>query len=133
MTSEQNKAVLRRWMDAFNTDDRALLDRLADELYTADYVLHDPGIPPLPPGPEGVRQFVEGVYANWSNVKVSIEDMVAEGDKVAASFSVTGVSNATGKAVTMQGMSIVHFVNGKMAEEWEIASPERELGRSEQP
>jgi predicted SnoaL-like aldol condensation-catalyzing enzyme len=133
MASEQNKAVLRRWMDAFSSDDRALLDRLAGELYTPDYTLHDPGVPLLPPGPAGVRQFVEGVFASWSNVRVSIDDLVAEGDRVATAYTVNGVSVATGKAVTVQGMSILRFVDGKIAEEWEVVSPEREVALVEQP
>ena len=132
MTSEQNKAVLHRLVDAFNTDDRALLDRLADELFTPDYTLHSPDIPLLPPGSAGVKQFLEGVFARSSNLKVSIDDLVAEGDRVAMAFTVSSVNIVTGKAVTMQGMSISRFVEGKIAEEWVIESPEREVALVEQ-
>ena len=133
MASEQYKAVIRRWMDAYKTDDRALLDRLADELFTPDYTLHDPGLPPLPPGPPGVKQFLEVVYASSRNVRVSIDDLVAEGDRVAAAFTVSSVNVVTGKAVTIQGMLISRFVEGKIAEVWQIASPEREVALGEQP
>jgi len=131
MTSEQHKAVLHSWMDAFNANDRALLDRLADELYTPDYVLHDPGFPSLPPGPAGIRQFVEVVYTNWSKVKLTIEDEVAEGDRVALAFTVIGVSRETGKEMVVQGMSISRFVDGKIAEEWSVGSPEHEVAPSQ--
>ena len=42
MSTEQNKAVLRRWFEAQNTGDVNVMDKLADETMSADYVLHDP-------------------------------------------------------------------------------------------
>ncbi len=130
MTSEQHKAVLHRWMDTFNTNDHALLDRLAGELYTPDYILHDPGLPALAPGPAGIRQFVEIVYTNWSKVKLSIDELVAEGDKVALAFTLIGVSNETGKETVLQGLSMSRFVNGKIAEEWSVHDKLMRLQRS---
>jgi ketosteroid isomerase-like protein len=102
------------------------LDQLADELYTADYVLHDPGAPDRPPGPEGMKQFARGALKSWPDLNVTIEDLVAEGDRVASRITVSGTDASTGKPWRLLGMSIIRFVGGKIAEEWQLAVPAAE-------
>ena len=123
MSANENKAAIRRQLEAFKTGNVSVLEKLADELYAADYVLHDPDYPGLPPGPEGVKQFVRGALQNMPGVHVTIEDMVAEGDQVATRFTVHGTDASTGKPVRMVVMAISRFVNGKIAEEWELGVP----------
>lgn len=123
MPTEQNKAILQRWMDAFNEHDLDLLDRLADELYTADYVLHDPDFLDLPPGPAGVKQFVRSLPKNWTDVNVVVDELVAEGDRVASRFTVGGVDASIGKPLRLHGLAISRFADGKIAEEWQLAVP----------
>ena len=123
MSTEQNKAVLRRWIEAFKPANISKLDQLADELYTADYVLHDPSVPDLPPGPEGVKRFVRGVFKNWRDASLTIDDLVAEGDRVASRFSVSGADASTGKPKCILGMAISRFVGGRIAEEWQLGVP----------
>ena len=123
MSTEQNKAILQRWMDAFNEHDLAQLDRLADELYTNDYILHDPGFPALPPGPAGVKQFVHDVLSSSSDFQITVEDLVAEGDRVVCRFEVRSTDALTGKPTRTLVMGISRFAGGKIAEEWQLSVP----------
>ncbi len=120
MSTEQNKAVIRRWLEAFREDNRQELDCLSDEYYTADYVLHDPSMPAVPPGPPGIKQFTQMVFNDWATIRITVNDMIAEGDKVASFITVAGVKAATGKPASAQVMFISRFVDGKMAEEWAL-------------
>lgn len=123
MSIEKNKAVLRRQLEAFGPGNLKVLDQLADELYTPDYVIHDPGSPALPPGPEGVKQFMHGFFATYPDGYLTIKDLVAERDKVAARFVVHGTHTSTGKPVTILVMTICRFVGGRIAEEWQLGIP----------
>jgi ketosteroid isomerase-like protein len=121
--AEQNKAVIRRQLEAFGPGKLKVLEQLADELYTADYVVHDPGSPGLPPGPEGVKVFVRGFLTAFPDARITVEDQIAEGDKVTTRFTMRGTNAATGKPVTMQVLCLSRFVGGKIAEEWQIGVP----------
>jgi predicted SnoaL-like aldol condensation-catalyzing enzyme len=123
MSAEQNKAAIRRQLEGLNTRNVSVLEKLADELYAANYTLHDPDYPGLPPGPEGVKQFVRGTLESMPDVHVTIEDMVAEGDRVATRFTVDGTNASTGKPMRILVMAISRFVGGKIAEEWELGVP----------
>jgi steroid delta-isomerase-like uncharacterized protein len=122
--AEQNKALVRRWFAELNKGNLAA----ADDLYAANYVLHDPGVPPdLPPGPEGVKQFLASFATAFPDMQGTIEDIVAEGDKVVVRFTIRGTQQGafagmppTGKPIAMMGISIMRIVDGKFEEEWEI-------------
>ena len=123
MSTEQNKAVLRRWFEAQNEGNLVVLDKLADELCTADFVFHSPGIPAFPAGPEAAKQLTRQALAAFPGMRVSVEDMVAEGDRVASRFTAHYTDASTGKPVTGLGMDISRFVGGKFAEEWQLGVP----------
>jgi predicted ester cyclase len=123
MSTEKNKATLQRWMDVMNKKDLNVLDKLADELYTADFFEHDPGMPDMERGPEGVKKFVHQVLKDAPDMHLTIEDMVAEGDKVACRVTVTSTDAATGKPASLLILWIDRFEGDKIAEEWELAVP----------
>jgi ketosteroid isomerase-like protein len=123
MSTEQNKAVLRRWIEALNARNVSTLDELADEIYTPGYILHDPSFPDLVPGPEGVKQFVRRVLKGSADTHLTVEDMVAEGDKVAGRYTVHHTDATAGKLVSTRIIAISRFASGKIAEEWELAVP----------
>jgi predicted ester cyclase len=123
MFAEQHKATLRRLLEGWNAHSLSTMETLADELVTADYVLHDPGIPYLPPGPDGIRQFARGVFEHMPDIHITIEDLVAEGDRVAARLTVHSTEMSTGKPQTMLSMVISRFVDSKIAEEWQLGVP----------
>jgi steroid delta-isomerase-like uncharacterized protein len=122
--SEENKAVLRRWFDEVWNNARAdVIEELFDENGIAHGLSDDPSNPIR--GPRDYRPFYEAFRQGFPNLKVVIEDMVAEGDKVAARCSVRGSHEgdflgraATQSPVEITGMTIVRIDNGKIVEAW---------------
>jgi predicted ester cyclase len=120
MTAEENKALVTRLIEeAWNEGNLAVID----ELLAPDYVLHIDA--PGAPGREGYKQAVEMHRAAWSGLRLAIEDMVAEGDKVAMRGTLRGVHEGeymgippTGKRATWSAISIRRFEGAQIAEEW---------------
>jgi len=121
MSTEENKAKQRRvWEEAFNKGDLSV----ADELFAPNYVYHGP-IGMEYKGPEGFKQMVTMFRNAFPDLHVTVEDMVAEGDKVVSRFTFTGTHKGelmgiapTGKQVTIAGTVIVRWVGGKEVEAW---------------
>lgn len=77
MSTEENKAVLRRHEEAFNNGDLAV----ADETIAPNYVYHGSGGQEFK-GPEGFKQIITMMHTAFPDLHFTIEDMVAEGDKM---------------------------------------------------
>jgi steroid delta-isomerase-like uncharacterized protein len=122
VSAEENKALVRRWFEElFN---QAKLD-LADEIVTPDHVTHDTSTPEHLPGPEGERQLVNLVRGAFPDGRITIEDLVAEGDRVAVRWTFRGTHRGdfmgiapTGKEVEMGAMDLFRVAGGKIAETW---------------
>ena len=122
--SEENKQLLRRWFDEVWNNGRAdAIEELFDENGIAHGLSDDPSNPII--GPTGYRPFYEVFRQAFPNLMIVIEDMVAEGDKVAARCSVRGKHegefmgrSATQSPVEFTGMTIVRIDNGKIVEAW---------------
>lgn len=122
MSTEENKALVRRWYDDMvNAGD---LD-VADEILSPGFVQH--GVPPgSAPGPEGFKEFFMNVAGQaFSDLKVTVEDMVAEGDMVATRISAQATHRGTfrgypgtGKPVTFTGMDFFKVSGGRLQERW---------------
>src|SRR3990172_6820249 len=120
-----NKTVSRRFLEeVWNKGNLAVLN----EIITRDHVNSGPGtLPGLPNGPEGSKQLVT-VYRNaFPDVHFTIDDQIAEGDKVVTRWTAHGTHQgelvgipATGKSSTVTGISVDRLVNGKIAESWGI-------------
>lgn len=121
--SEQHKATLQRVVEqVFNGRD---LDKVAD-LFTENYVMHDPSAPEEPRGVDGMKQYVSMFLTAFSDLRITIEDQLVNGDKVATRFSATGTHDGdlmgiapSGNHVQVSGIIITRFENGKIAEEWQ--------------
>ena len=123
--SEANKAIARRFIEeAFNKGNMAALD----EIVAPGHTNTGPGsIPGLPPGPEGSKQIVS-VYRNaFPDIHITVEDQIADGDKVASRWTARGTHKGeltgippTGKSAVVTGMCIDRIVNGKIVESWGI-------------
>ena len=119
--SESNKGLLHRVIDeVWNQGDLSV----AEEVYAADVMLHG-SAPGLPPGIEGVKQVIAAQRDAFPDVRITIEDLVSEGDKVAERWTMRGTHKgefmgipATGKQVTSTGLVIVRIADGKIAEIW---------------
>ena len=125
MLSETNKTVVRRFFEeVWNKGNLTLLN----EIIAKDHVSSGPGtLPGLPTGPEGSKQLVT-VYRNaFPDVHFTIDEQIAEGDKVVTRWSAHGTHQgelagipATGKSSTVTGIALDRVVNGKIAESWGI-------------
>lgn len=116
MLTKENKALLRRlFEEVWNQGNLAAVD----ELLAADYVLHDPA--QLIRGPEGFKAYVSA----FPDLHATIEDQIAEEDKVAMRFTVRATHKGafqglppTGKQVILTGIDIQRIADGKVAENW---------------
>ena len=121
MSTEENKAAARRFIEAFNHKD---LDAL-ESCVSRDVVNHSL-MPGLPAGLEGWKMMAGMFFAAFPDMQVQIDDLVAEGDKVVTRWTAHGTNTgemmgmpATGKAVTLTGITIDHYRDAKTVEHWE--------------
>ncbi|OFW01866.1 MAG: hypothetical protein A3I61_02430 [Acidobacteria bacterium RIFCSPLOWO2_02_FULL_68_18] len=121
--SEANKARLRRFYDeVFNKGNLAVMDEMA----VANFVDHNPS-PGQLPGLEGVKQMFAAMRTALPDMRVTVEDMVAEGDKVAAHVTLRATHGGefmgiapTGRGITARIADIVRFADGKAVERWGV-------------
>jgi steroid delta-isomerase-like uncharacterized protein len=122
VSAEENKAVARRWFeDLFNAGNL----EVADEIIAPDHVNHDPTLPDIPPGPEGQKQLVNLYRGAFTNAHISVEDQLAEGDRVVTRWTGSGTHQGefmgvapSGNQVTVTGITINRVSGGKIAESW---------------
>jgi steroid delta-isomerase-like uncharacterized protein len=116
--SEENKALaLRSWEAANNPD-------TIDEVYAADLVWHEPDQDIR--GYEQAKQFVSTFFTAFPDLNATVEDVIAEGDKVVTRWTIRGTHQGeieefgppTGKQAELQGISIHRIADGKIVEEW---------------
>ncbi len=120
--SEGNKFVFRRsFEELWNKGNLSL----ADELFDPNYAHHDPSTPDVGRGPEGEKKRVALYRTAFPDLRLTIEDVIAEGQTVMARWSCRGTHKGdlsgiapTGKQITILGVSIARFTNGKMVEGW---------------
>jgi predicted SnoaL-like aldol condensation-catalyzing enzyme len=116
MSVEQNEDVVRRiWEEIFN---EGRVD-LIDELYDANYVYHGPGDQELK-GLEGLGEYKRLLRTLIPDVHFSLVDVIADGDKVVARWTMTGTYEPKGFPVTNTGIIISRMLNGKCVEDWEV-------------
>jgi len=121
MSTEDNKAVVRRFYEeVMNQKKRAVLDEVFD-LNVVDHFAP----PGTPGGLEGARQTLGMFLTAFPDLHFTVEDLIAEGDKVVARATLSGTQQgtfmgipATGKRMTITGIDINRFVGGKSVEHW---------------
>jgi steroid delta-isomerase-like uncharacterized protein len=117
MMSEENKALVQRSWEITNPEG-------LDEIYPPDVVWHNPDQDLR--GIEEAKQFVSTYFKAFPDTSFSVEDMIAEGDKVVSRFSVRGTHQGeteefgppTGRQVELEGIAIHRIEGGKIVEEW---------------
>jgi predicted ester cyclase len=112
--SEQNKAASRVAFEVWNT---GAVDRL-DQYIATDVVHHDPYDPNGANGLAGMKKTIRRNRETTPDLSITIEDQVAEGDKVATRWTATMTQQ--GKKVSLKGVTIDRFENGKVVEAWRI-------------
>jgi predicted ester cyclase len=134
MSSEQNKAIVRRLLEEPWKGDL----RVVDELIDRKYVGYDPSIPEPLRGPDGFKENISTYRAAYSDARITVDDQIAEGDKVATRSTGRGKHDGdlmgvapTGKQVTVSGLTLSRLANGKVIEEytnWDTFGMMQQLG-----
>lgn len=128
MSAEQNKAIACRFFDECDRLGSKIADRSSDailgELLAPNFVAHAPEAP----GPMGLqdwRQFEAQGYTAFPDLRPTIEDQIAEGDKVAVRTTSRGTHRGelqgmrpTGKKIEATAITILRIADGKIAEMW---------------
>jgi predicted ester cyclase len=121
MSTEDNKALVRRFFEeVLNQRNLAALDQFV----SPNAVNHS-----VPSGlPQGPSQFLRLHLNAFPDIKATVEDLLADGDKVVALVSIRGTQQGafrdvspTGKPITVMGINIFRIVNGKIVEHWGLA------------
>jgi len=121
MSTEENKTIARRWNEeVWGKGNLAVID----ELFATNFVFNYPA-PEAAPDLEGYKQMVTNLCVPFADIHSTIEDMVAEGDKVAVRWTWRGIHKGefigiapTGKQVAITGITILRISGGKIVEEW---------------
>ena len=122
MSAEQNKALIRRLMEeVFHRGNTSLVD----ELVAPDFVEHEELPPGIPPGREAVKQLPTIFRSAFPDFKVTTNDVIAEGDKVAVRSTWSGTHKGefmgippTGKGISFEVIDITRITGGKIVEHW---------------
>ena len=135
MAAEENKALVRRWFEQLDQRNLAIIDALL----SADYVDHNPPLPGLPPGREGVWRASLALAAAFPDAVHTIEDQTADGDKVMTRLTVRATFlgeifglQPTGTVVEVSGIAVHRIRDGQLVEHWahtDMAGFMRQLGQ----
>ena len=120
--SVANKKVVRRYFEEVLSIGNLTL---IGELISPNYVSHYPAGYELGGGPEDVRQIVTSVRRAFPDVHFTVDDLIAEDEKVVCRWTFQGTQEgdfmgipATGKKATVMGIAVYRVVNGQIAEAW---------------
>jgi len=121
MSAEENKALVRRAWDGVSQGNLDVIE----EVYAHDLVWHesDEDIH----GVEAARQFVTIYLDAFPDMRITVEDLIAEGDKVTSRWTAHGTHQGellgippSGNQVTITGITIHRIEDDRIAEEWEM-------------
>jgi serine phosphatase RsbU (regulator of sigma subunit) len=121
--AEENKAIFRRYAEEVGNQ---LNLEIVDEIFER-YIAHQPDGSTLERGPEDVKRFHGEFHSAFPDFRISIEDQIAEGDKVVSHYTIRGTHQGefrgmapTGKEVELKGITIFRFSEeGKVVETWD--------------
>ena len=122
MSAEKNKAIFIRFIEELGRGNLAIVD----EVCSPNFRFYSPNSPNFPGGLEGARLLVSRGAS--SNAVGKIEDIIAEGDKIAVRWTFSGIYRGEpqpgyptpGERITFGSMSFYRFVNGKIEEDWGV-------------
>jgi steroid delta-isomerase-like uncharacterized protein len=123
MSAMENKEIVRQFWGLWEEGNIGLVD----ELVGSDYVNHSPGMPNPPEGPEGIKAVVSMFRAGMPDLRVDIEDVIADGDKVVMRYRIEGTHEGelfgvppTGRRVSIESITVERVSGGKIREHWRV-------------
>jgi steroid delta-isomerase-like uncharacterized protein len=132
-----NKAIVRRLYEEVWNKRRL---EVVDELISPSHALNDPIVSSSQIGPESYKRRVVELTRSFPDLRFTIEDMITEKEKVVVSWIISGTHKvefmdipATGKKVSMEGITIHHIANGKILDSyarWDALGLMRQLGQA---
>lgn len=112
----------RVWIEGLNRGDASV----ADDVFASEGVIHINGSPEPNLSVEGFKQMISGLLSAFPDLRITIEDQIVGGDKVATRWSAEGTNNgafgpvpATGRRVRINGLVLDRVAAGKVVERWE--------------
>jgi steroid delta-isomerase-like uncharacterized protein len=132
-----NKTTFRNFNDAVNSGDIELISNMIDEVFEPDVQIRTP-LPVEATGAQALKQVWAILLRAYPDLHITVEDLIAEGDKLVCRNVVTGTHQgeymgipATGKSVTYNEIFILRFEGGRIAETWgvvDVLSQMKQLG-----
>jgi steroid delta-isomerase-like uncharacterized protein len=120
--SEGNKVIVRRLFEEVWNKGHL---QVTDELFAPTYTHHDSSTPDVGRGPESEKKRATLYRTAFPDIRLQIDDTIAEGETVTARWSCAGTHKGdlnglapTGKHFTISGVTIARFANGKIVEGW---------------
>jgi predicted SnoaL-like aldol condensation-catalyzing enzyme len=110
---EENKAIIRKMVEASNKKDLAMINEFIDKYMAVDFVDHSSQVQ----GRENAKQGYAAVLKEYPDFHRTIEDIIAEGEKVWFLEKVTGTSSS-GKKMDATALTILRIVDSKAVEGW---------------
>jgi predicted ester cyclase len=125
MSAQANKALVHRLLDEMNRQRNLAI---VDELLAPDFVEHQAFPPEIPRNREGVKHIYSLYYRAFSDIQVTIDEMIAEGDKVVCILTVQATHTdefmgipPTGKRVMFQAIDAFRIAGALVMEHWGIS------------
>lgn len=119
LTLQEMKQFVRDHFEEFVNQKKS---EVAFKNFSTDFLDHDEPTG-LEVGPEAAKKMMETAYKRWPDLKVAIEDILAEEDKVVVRNSWTGTEAATGQKIEFHGFVMWRFANKKIVERWATITP----------
>lgn len=120
MSVEENKNIVRRYQEIYNSNNLEALDEVVKEDFLTPRML-----PGMPAGLEGAKQIHQATLLGMPDWHTEIEELIAEGDNVVARITITGTHTgdffgipATGRKIRISGIYIARIADGKIVEHW---------------
>ena len=125
MSTEENKAVVRRWFDeVLSRGDLDALDSICAECHPQFAVVRGV-MEPAPLGMSGLKSLITGLRSAFPDLQATVEEQIAEGDKVVTRVTIRGTQEgeflgmpATGRSFTIPGVSIWEVRGNLLIQEW---------------
>jgi predicted ester cyclase len=135
--TDSNKATFKRFCEAMNTGNAELISNTIVEIVAPDALIRTP-LPIEATGAQALKEVFARLHRAFPDLHITIEDLIAEGDKVVGRHSVTGTHLGeymgrapTGTSVTYNEIFICRFDNGRIVATWgvvDVLAQMRQLG-----
>jgi steroid delta-isomerase-like uncharacterized protein len=132
-----NRATFRRFNEAVNSGDWEAISATIDEVVEPDALIRTP-LPLRVTGAQALKEVFATLHRAFPDLHITVEDVIAEGDKVVGRNTVTGTHRGeymglspTGKSISYNEIFILRFADGRIAETWgvvDVLSQMKQLG-----